>query len=490
MNRGGEAITQDNTIEPIVNDTHEGEIDGISDDEFLKSIGVNPEMRSEVLSDLESYFGNRVFHYGQYSGTIDEMQKCPVFYDKLEEGFEAAASWLLEYDEAQVDLHEVEEYVEDATTMEVGGSDSSGNMLRVEDDDKVHVVVETKNISPVKAKAVPVLEKAKNKSDTVINKKVEVGPTSSEKVMATDQPVTQVPYEDLLVFEKDTVEKVPIMQSNEEAYVVDADFTPVAKIAEPQKIEIPSMPIATFEAIKPEKIVYEDAPIQTDSSTQAEEHVQDLTIFSIPTIVTAPDTPDTMEPYADIDLPAKAIHIQEASDIEPIAVSHTLQEVLLKEEEALIVQPSQAQDTYIQAIEPVEAASIVETVTTLTDTVPDVLATVEPQKVYDQAEVIIQKINVFETLTTAEECRDAVDGLRGELELLLAHIGYTDAGMIAMNLLKQHDTKTLVEYMTLLKRGILQTHSVVSAPRRILRAIMPYHRYGTHAVRSTVTSYA
>ena len=481
---GGERISQEIIYAPVENNTQEVEVDGISNDEFLQFIGVDPEKRTNTLNQLESNFGDRVFHYGQYSGTVAEMMKCPVFYDKLQEGFDAAVGWLLEYDEPQEETDEADLVAEDPENKHEL-IDTDVDSRQAQEHSEKGEVVKLHSLSPEKD-----FEKTVDKStrkDIAVKKSIETKPDFRRSAI---DKVIPIEYTERIAPNVERVNPV-LKEVLEKTVVAEASELSVEQVEQKPDTAIEAIQPVEAETIETPEITIENVePVQSEVIEKQErsssiEPQEGLSTFSIPqtSLVELPiDLPvineDEAEPF---------VAIQE-TEVSSSAMS--LEQMLPMEEEPIFDLTSEVQEQTEQYDEPIESVSIIETVIALTDKVPELVADIEPEKVYYQAEAITQKIKVFETLTTAEECKDALDALRAELELLLAHLGYKNAEEIAMNLLRQHDFKTLVEYMTVLKRSVTQSYGFASAPRRILKALMPYHWYGTLAVRSTVTSYA
>lgn len=481
---GGERISQEIITEPVESNTQEGEVDGISDEDFLKSIGVNPEKRSDILNQLESYFEDRVFHYGQYSGTIAEMVKCPVFYDKLEEGFDAAVSWLLEYDELQEETDKANLLAEDSGSesesidTDIDSRQTQGHGEKVE-------IVELPSL-PLKKVLGKTVEKTTSKN-VAVKKSNETKPGVRDGVA---EKIVSSEYVERLVTNVERV--IPVVKGVLEKTVVAEATEPIVERIE-QKPDIVIEAIQPVEpgTIEPSEVIIKDTePIQAEVVEKQQEPLfiepqENISTFLIPQ-TSIVETPKEMPVSKEVDAEA-FVTIQE-TEVAPSPIR--LEQMLPAEDEPVANQLIEVEGQVEQSTDSIGAVSIIETVIALTNKVPEVITDIEPDKVYYQADEITQKIKVFETLTTAEECRDALDSLCGELELLLTHLGYKNAEEIAMNLLRQHDIKMIAEYMTVLKRSISQSYNTHNAPHRIVKALLPYHRYGSHAVRSTVTSYA
>jgi hypothetical protein len=200
-------------------------------DDLLKSIGMNNEVdcREEVLSQLETMFGGRVFKYGPYQGTVREIADlCPAFNSVLKQGDVAvAAAWLEANDETSEEEEPKEEFIEDEI------QDQEEN----EDDDKK---VEEKADEGVKQQtSEPKLEK--------VDKKEPKSQPKQEEILEVEavEPV-ETKDEDIAISN-------PIQESkNTTKAPVEIIKQDVREVGEP---ELASEKAAIAESQNPEKII-------------------------------------------------------------------------------------------------------------------------------------------------------------------------------------------------------------------------------------------
>ena len=490
--------------------------------DFLKSRGIDKERRDEVCAEVETYFGDRIFSYKHYSGTVSEMKNCPVFYAKAQEGFEAAVEWLLENDEAGEEVVVDEEEIQE----EQLGEDIE--TITDKDDEK-----ETKNEADIDKKPQPVeqekLKVEKITEDSIVEsidkqQKVEVkvqafennsGDASFDKVSDEDISIaesvdTKITTNDIAQTQTDVATETVVVMKDTDGFSFESNHASEEKL-DIDEIEQP-VEDAVLSAQTEEIDAIEEPHVEVVENVQVSKEVEAIELI---------DGVSNTEPIVEQSIELKEEKLDNETDQMPLLVNDdneteievkimpptevesntvpelpSLEEMLPTEEDLevpelveSIVEPEipEVIEYTPESNEPTQ--EMIETIIALTNEVPDVVTKVQISEIRFQSKIVVDKIEAFNVLKTAEECREALIELRGELELLLLQLGYKEASAIAEKLTRQYDMLVLKEYIRLLIRTLQSTQKINPSAAPKLKILRPFHHYGTHAVR-TVVNYA
>lgn len=470
------------------------------DDDFLKEIGFDVEGREQTLSQLESMFGERVFRYGEYTGTVNDMaSSCPAFGDILEQGAPSAAAWLEANDEPVQERQETQETVEEET------GELELPALRKGVDGEP-------DSEPAEKPATRVVEASPEK---------EAEPDTSEPNVIHVEPEKPSP---LNLVQAEVIE--PLEKSDDAPEGTSEAAPPKESVTAPEQVGVTRKQVADS-----------DKPNQTEQLSSKKDFAQQIPDVGVESIAAAEEHIEMLIVQDEVVLPSAAEHEQlgllvaedEISEIDlneqrysapdPDRVTNhdetdehfSLTDFLLEADEefdsynevtpedleilgSVPVLENQIDRSLIEhsvgtgEVEPIHT-EVVELLTRIIPEIPEINIELNDEVLVGvalQATSTLEAIKVLEKASTAEECREALGQVREELVNLLARLGYEDADIIAERLLKQYGLQTLTTYIMRLLNILSSSQELLSHQAvRVASAISPRH-YGVHAVRSIV----
>ncbi|MFZ1301863.1 MAG: hypothetical protein WAQ27_04810 [Candidatus Microsaccharimonas sp.] len=455
----------------VISDTN---IDVEIDAEFLKDLGFNIETRQQIKAELKERFAGRIFHYGPYSGTVDEMEACPMFEEMLERGVEAAADWLETNDETKKKNTE-----EDASEDK---PDESANLFAQPEDDSESTVEpkleKTHSEQADASLSKPEATKIKKTKTAEVAKSVEV-------TEVTVEPPTRLKIETIMP----TIVLVAESKQTDEATVefeapkVVAAEEPVVEIdtkTEPVlEVETFHIPIIEDEQPKPEPVLFE-SPVELEIEPIVV--ARDEQIFEKEQVIEEEELDLEYEGGSEIE--SKSLFVlpdfNEVYGDEDEPNPEVLTQIPVLPELVEIGESSEASEPSLQP-------EIIELVIDLVAAHPDIETEAPPEVIYDQAITVLRTIRVLETAVTAAECREALQAIREALASLLTQLGYADTSPIVERLMRQYDIATLKMYIETLAQAVRTAERIKpSTVLKKIRSATEYYRYGAQAVRMVV----
>jgi hypothetical protein len=423
----------------------------------------------EVVTEVEAYFGGRIFTFKSHTGTAAQIaEMCPMAKMAFHRGAEFAISFLEKFDGTP----ETKPKSEDEPVGDEGAERSDGARDATSEADTgtqrvIQEAAETKTDTAITiitmtqvAVSAVMRESAVYKSEPVTVKasKVEkrqvgdmVTPNVKDigKVVAKKtQPKTEEPVH--------IDEAVPQEVQRE---VIVRDVAAPIKIESPPFVEKHDVPqvVAKREAIEPTKTdnakvemvkefteppaansdVYAQQPIEIQDTMDAEhDELEHETQESIDKSVFVAEDETQDEAATSSDMAAE--EVGEESE-ETTDVYETVLDQLGIEHEA----PAQPSDT-IEQRDPETT-----TLTPLLEIIEEILDQPEEKQplIKQHLVEVVRSIEILKWARSAEECREAVDGLKANLALLFEELGYDDAGLLAVQLLERYNLQSLDEVM-------------------------------------------
>lgn len=520
-------------------------------DDFLNEMGVDLETRDATLVELEATYGGRVFRYGQYTGTVADMAvSCPAFRDILEQGVGAATSWLESNDEPEAEEDEDEKIVADGAEDETPQSEEPQQAEQSKEvqstvDDRNHSAInipqdiqhpndKTENETPdastyseAMPDTTPIGQHTLQHDAPVVSREI-IDPNS--EVNVTYDPVVQNTVEQLESITPanssepqvevepqfgDVPNANPASVNNELVQSVEADdlakFMSSDAVVEEAAVEQPVVVNESVDAVAPfakneytvnnDKVALAGADYKGDVYEDSVAHLQDDEPVVNATAVAVKEAPldevdfwhgsdSAQELYGEEQQPGEMMTTYDDASIDIarennnfVPNSMTEQDTNISEiDEALAVEPSEGTDE-ARPVPP----EVVEVIAELTGQIPDELPEVRTIDLYVQANATVRAIEVLEKARSAEDCKEALEVLRVELETLLQRLGYADAQAMAERLTRHYDIASLKKYIMLLSRTFLLEQMKDEKPQTLpVKPDVPYHRYGAQAVRMVV----
>jgi hypothetical protein len=505
-------------------------------DDLLKDIGINTEVnREETLSQLEVMHGGRVFAYGQYSGTVREIaDSCPAFNFVLNNGVEAAAAWLEANDEPEettedesenneelVEEPDEKEKEDEKTQEEQQTSEKEPEKIEKKTEKKLEKeipeiteplkLVEVKKDEDITSIATKESE-AKNKDVALKNKedfkepnKIEIKAETIE--VAKDQNLEEAVDRVEEVTSNPELEFEGILDSSENTSEIIENENEVSEIEEPEAIQKDEAKAVPAESIKkPALELVKPLDEIEPKETQKLELIKEVTPESIKNVFEETKIPDE-EPFI-LENPEIMLDSEEAlvEEEQPTIIDRVLESELEQQSEPeleiqlndlnskageLVDIINEDQENVFNTIELVPEMS--EIISELTQETPKVELSMqvelnqdfEPTQIYQQASIVIKKIEILEKARTAEECKEALKGLRLELADLLQKFGYTEYDYLVERLIQNYDVATLKRYMAAMMQKIIKSRKTKSHRNRQTKDLSA-RKYGSPAVRNVI----
>jgi hypothetical protein len=402
----------------------------------------------ENIAEVEAYFGGRVFTFQSHSGTAAAIaEMCPMAKMVFHRGAEFAISFLEKFDETdELDIDE-----------ETDG-----------------LVVE----------AQPATEKAPEKrtearTDTAIAKTVVAQVAISAVMQEHADPVEYKPAP--LVVQAPIVEKARVAEKTEpsrEVIVREIEATPLplpTQKAEVKPKQSKRVPVKKVEQRKvdPQVEKIEIVAREVESPIATETHKETPAAEREAVAVeqsTEPEIREELVVREQIEQPQEVNDLRAEPKIEleqapPEATIEMVNEVTVQDEtEDEIEESEPAIDLYetiadelgIEQDQSTVAEAIADQTELETTTIAPLLKIIEEiaeqpeekQPVIKQRLVeVVRSIEILKWARSAEECKEAVDGLRANLTLLLEELGYDEPELLTIQLLEQYNIQSIDEVM-------------------------------------------
>lgn|GEM_PF-5864174 len=469
-----------------------------------------PQTFEEIVAEVEAYFGGRVFTFKSYSGTAAEIAAlCPMAKMAFMRGAEFAISFLEKFDgtpepkKEEEPAEEPAEAEEEAALQQPIDTKQKPDARYAVQEKETEIALAKTNVAQVAISMVmreaktpeplsvqaDVTERAPLPQPVVFVEQKPVKRAKAEaKTLKTHerQPVVEIPEPVATVTEpvkaKGPVGKEVVEQSRTDAAPVRESI--VATVDDELVGEI--IPVLEME----ETIMELDAELSDDKEAIGEEDAvtpeQSLTEF----LEFAKDEPEESDDMTE-DV------IGESSLFES-AESESVQEEAIMEEASTESQEATATDIYemiaeqlgIEHTEPSateapdeqfeRSAEVVPVAPLLTivEEIIDVSEEAQPEMKQYLVEVV-RSIEVLKWSRTAEECQEAVSGLKANLTRLFEALGYDDPELTAMALLEQYDIESIDKVMAVALK-IARSKRTAHMPRLAsLRRLL----IGRHVVR-------
>lgn len=498
--------------------------DAVVDADFLKDLGFDVETRETTLAELREIYGARIFRYGQYSGTVADMEAmCPAFGEKLEQGTAAAMAWLEANDQP-------EQLLDDDEELESPDDDAKLTQDAEQVADKKPQQDESDSNAQPPKEYLPVVTPNKPdnnyETETLIPKLFVV----PEKRAYTND--VQAIYEPEQVQEASIATEVDSsirLSSIEPQETSESEDTVTLHAATTEQVASKFVDIASAETMQHESVVElaverqefgpAEAPVLQQSQETELSHEEGAVnvdepklldeSYSIPAILpkesehiigtdTAKDNSEAVESnywYAD-ESPEDTEQSAEEVFLDAFEADETFaDEPSGVERSAAFVSEAPSALSEIIAMEleendttaPEVVAEITQILSELTEQPPNSELETNVTEVYHRVAVVMHAMENLEKARSKEQCTAALEELRTALVELLLQLGYEDAELTARRMLRQYDIATIKKYIATMMRTFLTVRAKETNPMSLTSKIqMPYHLYGAHAVRMVV----
>ena len=477
-----------------------------ADEDLLEMLGFNPNNEAQVRIELEDMYGDRVFHYGEYSGTVSEMTACPAFQFVISKGVGAASAWLEVNDQPEekddgeennISETEADQIVDDSEQSvpdekpiaivvaekvkpEVKVKPESSPRVEVKEEEKLPAPDEKKGPEPdsepsgliievKKDKKIPKKMTVKEPSIPLTTTKNETSPKVIVPVTILDTPIDSSVKDEQTAYENTVdTDKKPAMDETREVLIKVEDPEEFLEVTQSTESKLENTPV-----VEVEETEGVEAYVEMDNTPKQKFIIEPL----------ADETPVTSTEDAIQDQDPVLESIQKDLTLDDEEKVLSVFDKILQSEQS---EPDTAElnDTVVEIdiIQPM----VIEAAIDFIQEVPEIVTEVTPENIYIQAATVIKKIERLEFVKTAEECREALGELRKELRELLMRLGYEDVEVIVERVLKQYDIITLKQYIALLSQKIEESKmpKTITRHRKVKR--ISYDRYGSHAVRMLV----
>ena len=491
------------------------------DADYLRELGYDPETRSDTLDALNTLYGDRVFHYEPYFGTVADMEaRCPDFGEKLEQGVAAASEWLETNDQPQ----QIEE--DDETELANAEDDTTRSVQEVEETKEpkeVSLKRETKEQESAGDTERPADDEVRH-SAKVREPEVSVGreytpeatvvevhtPEHSETIGALLQVAVDADRGNGAALPlADTVRERETSEPQEQASleVIDSihvgsfavrasdDSQQSPRYALRQVIEFPQVVANELATASDDDMPLPKSPSQISDAVEQIVEGEDVAVtdFWYAGDVVASEEQSSSVTAEGTELAAEMTVVGTADDNAPVldvplnlAPSvPEVDDVLPKFSDVLMAEQRETpSDSEVPLAVLPEAVAVV---TELIGQEPDVPVAVEIAGLYEQSDNVGRAIEQLQRAQTVEDCNESLNELRIELAILLRALGYTNAESMAEKLIKKYDVAALKSYIAALMYAfqVAEAKDEKSAVSQAGVQVL-YHLYGAHAVRMVV----
>lgn len=452
----------------------------ISTDDQENSVEELPSQTyEEVVAEVGAYFGGTIYTFKSYKGTATQIaEQCPMAKMAFMRGTAFAISFIETFGIPE----EKEELADEETSDE-------------ETDEPKDDTAPTLNTQQA-AEKVP--EKtAEAKTDTAIARTVMAQVATSAVMQERNDPVAHesvLPVTEAPISEKDRAAEKG--ESSREEVVSEIETTPLplpaqkvevkpkrrervkAEKREPRKAEPQVEEIeTTVDEVELPTVVTEIAGVTPVAAVQeetiaAKEPVREVVTTSKTT--TTREQPvvlsEVMEDVAETEVGELQETVDDFRDefettVEPMADEIDDEEMMApsdrEDEPEEQAQPTDLYETIadqlgIEQDQPIIVEAIADQTELETTTIAPLLGIIEeiaeqPEEnqplIKQQLVEVVRSIEILKWARSAEECKEAVDGLKTNLTLLLEELGYDEPKLLTIQLLEQYNLQSLDEIM-------------------------------------------
>ncbi|MDB5176610.1 MAG: hypothetical protein JWN75_278 [Candidatus Saccharibacteria bacterium] len=497
---------------------------------------------NKTLAELEERFGQQQFSYPPYVGTItDIINQCPAVAVLIPQGSDAVANFVSGHEVSNEEAEKLRnpEIVDEPTNdEEVDEMPVVGKAVNEEPKPaSIEKVVENKQDKKMQA-----LKEISTEPEQITGN-IDSTPLPDAPAAITETPIQSEQqsmggdtHEGVAVEEAQPIERVesPVVIDNDISAVISEQrgekvvekVSPDPVSAVKKKVETTPLPIVS-KSKNTAELVERKVQIESASATNSAELDNDeevaSEIFHIPTVEAEEinsvpiesvveddeitlkiETIELAEDHIVEDLLPMDATVEQIRDVDEIADTESdapeiaelnselsdetasepehetvsLQSVLEREQSDGEVEP--------ETVETVQSEAITETIIELVGKAPEQTVEYEPVNIQNYVAAIAEHIEVLEKSKNEQECRDAIVGLRKELAILLASLGYQDIDRHVERIIRtNHDMSELKRIMEMLLRAAIADESISNDMTQ--STARPHHKFGRWVVRRTTT---